>query len=502
MRIRLPASVQNWISLIGLMIAIISLFIIFILFVISNFLGRGGLYLGLVTYILLPALMMAGFFLIIIGMITYTIRKKKEGKIRALGWPRIDLNLVKHRRAFFIFSGLTTLILFISALGSYEAFHFTESVPFCGRLCHTVMEPEYTAYQHTPHARVPCVECHVGPGADWYVRSKLSGLYQVYATVTDKYPRPIPTPIENLRPAREVCEICHWPEQFYDYKIRFETYYLADTENTEWDLRLIVKTGSEHPAMGLKEGIHWHINPDVKIEYIAADERREEISWVRYTDLKTRDVLVFQSDGFDLESGGMDEKEIRTMDCIDCHNRASHNYKTPSRFVNTAMVAGKISSELPDIKSLTMELCGKDYASKDEGLHTIRNDIYGYYEKNYPEILSEKRDLVDRAVGELRTLFSQNIFPKMKVRWDVHPNHIGHLDYKGCFRCHAGTLSSDKASVIGHDCNLCHVITAQGTPPNLELGDLRHPLTFKHPVDIDEAWKEMLCSECHEGAGK
>ena len=98
------------------------------------------------------------------------------------------------------------LLVVISAVLSYRAYQFTDSVAFCGATCHTPMKPEYTAYQDSPHARVPCVGCHVGPGATWYVRSKLSGTYQVYAVFRDVYPRPITTPISDLRPVQQACE--------------------------------------------------------------------------------------------------------------------------------------------------------------------------------------------------------------------------------------------------------------------------------------------------------
>ena len=101
------------------------------------------------------------------------------------------------------------------AFVGYNAFLFTESVTFCGRICHTVMEPEYTAYLNSPHARVRCVDCHVGAGAEWYVKSKLSGVHQVYAVTFHTYETPIPTPVKNLRPARETCEECHWPQKFF-----------------------------------------------------------------------------------------------------------------------------------------------------------------------------------------------------------------------------------------------------------------------------------------------
>ncbi|MEJ2721735.1 MAG: NapC/NirT family cytochrome c, partial [bacterium] len=282
-KLKLPHSAQNWISVTGAMIALVAFFMIVFLFVVSVFLARKDFYLGLVIYILLPAVVFAGLVLIPIGMYRQVRKERRGEEARKEEWPRIDLNDPRHRNAFFVFSVGTTIFLFISAIGSYEAYHSTESIAFCGKLCHQVMDPQYTAYEHSPHARVACVSCHVGPGASWYVRSKLSGMYQVYATITNRYPRPIPTPIKNLRPARQVCEQCHWPQKFYAYQLEFNRLYLTDEENTEWDIRLIMKIGSEHPAEGLKQGIHWHINPDVKIEYIATDKKREVIPWVRYT---------------------------------------------------------------------------------------------------------------------------------------------------------------------------------------------------------------------------
>ena len=268
LKIKLPRSVYNWVSLIGAVIALISLFMIGFLFVISFFLDRGGSYLGLVIYIILPAFFVTGLILIPVGML-WDIKKRERSGYQEKRLPYVDLNEVAHRNAFLIFVSGTILFLFVSALGSYEAFHYTESTEFCGTLCHTVMKPEFDAYQNSAHARVRCVDCHVGEGADWYVRSKMSGLYQVYAVLANVYPKPIPTPISNLRPARETCEKCHWPEKFYSRKIRLEKHFLNDEKNTEWNISLLMKVGPSHSTQGLEEGIHWHINPDIKIEFVS-----------------------------------------------------------------------------------------------------------------------------------------------------------------------------------------------------------------------------------------
>ena len=496
MKLKLPYSSQNWISLIGVTIAFISLFMIIFLFSITAFSEEGRSYLGLVVYIILPVFLIIGLLVIPLGMYLKVMSEKRGKIISRSDWPQINLNDIRHRNAFFIFSIGTIIFLFASAIGSYEAFHFTESNEFCGTICHTVMRPEFAAYQGSPHARVKCVECHVGEGADWYVRSKLSGMYQLYAVTLGEYPKPIPTPITNLRPARETCEKCHWPEKFYAYKLRREVHYLPDEENTEWNIHLTMKIGASHSALGLQEGIHWHINPDVKIEYVSTDKRRETIPWVRYVNLQSGDSIIFQDQEEPLEEGQLDTLEIRKMDCMDCHNRPSHNYKPPAFFVNNAMIAGNVPKNLPEIKSLAMEICGDEYESTQEAMDAIKNRVEEFYADNYPEI---DKSLVDKAVKGLQAEFAKNIFPEMKVRWDAYPNHIGHVEFKGCFRCHNDNHMSEEGRLITKDCNSCHVITAQGTPGSMEMAVNEKPLEFKHPTDIEEAWMEMLCVDCHTG---
>jgi hypothetical protein len=497
---RLPPSVKNWTSLIGATIALISLFMIAFLLVVTVILREQAAYVGLVTYILLPAILVTGLLFIPIGMWRKIRKEHREHIEPQPGWPRIDLNNPTHRNAFFIFAVGTAAFLFFSAIGSYEAFHFTESVRFCGTLCHTVMKPEYTTHENSSHARVACVACHVGPGADWYVRSKISGLYQVYAVLADVYPRPIPTPIKNLRPARAVCEQCHWPKKFYPYQIRNETHYLPDKDNTRWDIRLVMKIGAQEPALGYRSGIHWHINPGVKIEYIAADRGHQKIPWVKYTNLETGSVKFFQDPDSPMSEKEIDSSAIQTMDCIDCHNRPSHEYLAPSYFVNTAITKGLIPKELPEIKSVVVGLCGKEYASLDEAKKQIRKGITNYYEKNYPDIEKNTPQLVEKAINGLQEKFAGNIFPYMKARWSAYPDNIGHLEFIGCFRCHNGTHATATGEVISRECNLCHQIEYQGTPGiNPEFAPLGGTLEFRHPVDIDQAWKEMSCTDCHTG---
>ena len=493
---KLPQSYYNWTSVIGTVIAAINLFLIFFFIIISVVFDQGGSYTGLFAYLVLPLFLIFGLLLIPIGMVTKMKRDKRKKTETKRRWPLVDLNNRAHRNAFLVFVTTTTLFLLLSAVGSYEIFHYTESTEFCGLLCHSVMEPEYTTYHNSAHARVACVDCHVGSGADWYVRSKLSGLYQVYSVIFKKYPQPIETPLANLRPARETCEQCHWPEKFTPHFNRFEKYFLADEQNSEWDISLQMKIGSPYSARGLEEGIHWHIHKDVKVEYIAADETREYISWVRFTNTKTGEVTVYEDQDYPLE-GDISEHEIRTMDCMDCHNRPSHSYLSPSNFVDRGLGSGIIPSQLPEIKKVAMDILLVNFEYLDSALMYVNDEVSLFYSENYPEISEQNPELIESAILGIQNGLKNNIFPFMKVRWVVYPNHIGHLESKGCSRCHDNLHVTATGRTIPRDCNLCHTITAQGNPGNLETGSIYDSLEFKHPVNIDEAWREYLCVECH-----
>ena len=129
----------------------------------------------------------------------------------------------RHREKllFLMFAGAIGIILLV--MGGYQLVEFMDSTAFCGRLCHGVMYPEYTTHQDSPHSRVTCSECHVGSGAGYMVKSKLSGVPQIIAVTSGSYERPIQTPVKNLRPARETCEQCHRPERFAGDLVRVRT---------------------------------------------------------------------------------------------------------------------------------------------------------------------------------------------------------------------------------------------------------------------------------------
>ncbi len=490
-------NVYNWLSLTGFVLAANSLLLILVLFLISVFSAQSNTYLGLYIYMILPVFLVLGLLLIPLGIVL-RIRKRDAPSEGEGVWPIFDMNQKRHRAGLLKISIITLLLLVASAMGSYRAFQYSESVEFCGTLCHKVMEPEFTTYQHSPHARVTCVECHVGEGADWYVKSKMSGLYQVYSVFFKKYSRPIGTPLHNLRPARETCERCHWPEKFYARKLISQRTYLTDSANTEWNASLVMKIGPEFSSMGLAEGIHWHINKNFKIEYAATTTDRESIPWVRMTNLKTGEVKTFMDEENPVAKKTLDTLEIRTMDCMDCHNRPSHLYNSPTAYINSAFVSGKIPKDIPYMKKATMEALKYPFTDMDTALMSISKIITTFYKDEHPDVYAKEVSRVKKAILAVQGEYKLNAFPYMRADASKYLNHIGHLESDGCFRCHSDRHKTAKGETISRSCDLCHTIIAQGPTGNISAGSINEALEFVHPVEIRGKWKTAFCSECHK----
>ena len=492
---KLPKSFYSWTTIIGAVLSAISfLFIVFTLAISFIFPSEGGSYLGLFTYIILPVFLVIGLAMMPLGTVRKMRKDKRREIQREVKFPIVNLNDPSQRKVVFIFLVGTAIFVLFTALGSYEVFHYTASNEFCGTMCHSVMEPEYVTYHGSAHARVQCVECHVGSGASWYVKSKLSGLYQVYSVIAKAYPTPIETPIHNLRPAQETCEKCHWPQKFYDPKFVTKKHYLTDEENTEWNIQLLMKTGPQHSAMGLSEGIHWHINPDVKIEY-TSNSKRDTIVEVVYTDLSTGKTRVYKDDVNSIESSPASH-QTKSMDCLDCHNRPSHDYLSPTHFVDNEITAGNISKSIPEIKLIAMEVLIKEFPTKDSAMSYISFKINKYYSDYYEEFYENNKPLLEDAIAAIQDGYKKNIFPFMKAQWNKYPNFLGHIESMGCYRCHNDNFKSEDNHIISKDCTLCHSIKAQGPAGDMEYANADSSLIFNHPFEMDD-WKEMACFECH-----
>jgi len=454
---------SNWISLIGVVL-VSTAGILWMFLLPSTMRGHSpDPYIGILQFMVLPAVFFAGLGLIPLGIWWY--KKRNKNTLPAV-FPPLDFSNARFRRLLAFLAASTVANLVIGGHLTYKAVSYMESVNFCGQTCHVVMKPEFTAYQNSPHSRVECVSCHIGPGANWFVKSKISGSWQVISVTFNLYPKPIPTPIENLRPARETCEVCHWPQKFGGDRIRVFNNF-SDDEKTKWTKSvLLMHIGGGNGY----EGIHGaHMGPGVNIRYAHSDKQRQKIPWVEYTG-KDGKTFAFKAEGYNGDGPG--QLDVRTMDCMDCHNRPSHTYELPERALNKAMADGQLDTSLPFVRKVALEVLKQNYASTEESEREIPARFRAYYEKNYPQVVASNRGGVDRSAKAVMAVFEKNVFPEMKVNWGMYPNNIGHTDFDGCFRCHDERASKPAGRTIPMDCETCHKTLAQDEESPKILADL------------------------------
>jgi hypothetical protein len=426
-------------------------------------------YIGLLVFLILPGIFALGLLLIPLGIWLRRRSLRGSGKLPTV-FPAIDLGMPVVRRTLEWVAAATVLNLLIVGTASYRGVEYMDSTSFCGTTCHTVMEPEYTTYQNSPHSRVACVECHIGPGAGWFVRSKLSGLRQVVAVTFHTYSRPIPSPVKYLRPARETCEQCHWPQRFTGDKFLVNTSYKDDEKNTPQTDVLVLKVGGRTWQGSV--GIHGHhLADNARIRYISTDAQRQMIPVVDYTDDSGKTTEFISSDAKPTQQQ-LDKGEHRVMDCVDCHNRPTHTFDLPENAVDKQMSLGRISPDFPYIRKKAVEVLKVDYPTRDVAQQSITAEINKFYQTNYPAIYQAQRTVVEQAGAEVARTYLRNIFPDMRVTWGTHPNNIGHNDSPGCFRCHDGSHTSADGQTITNDCSACHQVLAAGEENPKILTDL------------------------------
>lgn len=449
MRFALPKALRHPLALVGVAATILAAILFVILFLLE-FLGfLTSPYIGLLLLVAIPIGAGAGLLMILIGVWLDRRRQRRTPDVPA-EWPVIDLRTSRHRKFLVIAIAIVSLNLVVLTMGSYGAVHYMETDGFCGQVCHETMEPQYTGHETGPHARVACVACHVGPGAGALVESKMAGARQLWLVATRNVTKPVPAPVRAMRPARDTCMNCHWAENFHGDEVRVFPEFANDEANTDAGTALTLFVGGGSSKLGTGSGIHWHMNLDNEIEYIATDPKREHIPYVR---LRGRDGVVreFVKDGTTPEALAAGER--RRMDCMDCHSRPAHTFSpTPERAVDVAIVQGRIPRDLPYVRREAVAAVAETYPTRGAALASIAARLREFY-KAYP---SQDARTIDRAIAGTQDVWARNVFPAMKVTWGTYPNHIGHVDTPGCFRCHDDEHKARDGTVIRQDCELCH----------------------------------------------
>lgn len=411
-------------------------------------------YAGIVIFVVLPALFLLGLVLMPLGVI------RERRKLRARGEEpptRVDFGSTQVLRALSIVGLLTVLNIAILGVASYKGIEHMESTSFCGTTCHTVMQPEYTAFQASPHARVGCVECHVGSGATWFVRSKVAGVRQLIGVTTGHYSQPIPAPVRPIRSPTETCEHCHNPQAYVGGRLKVVDKFADDETNSHSNTVLMVKIGGLRS--GVASGIHGHHLNGGRITYIATDDKRQVIPRVTMTSASGQ-VTEYTSSEIKVTDADLQRGEHRVMDCLDCHNRSGHAFATPERALDRALAAGQINPGLPFVKREALRLVKAEYPDHDRAGQAIEAGLTAFYRDKYPEVFKTKQTDLRKAIDSVRQVYAGNVFPAMKVGWGTYPNNVGHEDFPGCFRCHDGNHAAPDGRVISQDCDSCHNVLA------------------------------------------
>jgi nitrate/TMAO reductase-like tetraheme cytochrome c subunit len=411
--------IRTPISVVGMVLTTISAVLFLVVFLADLFGWHTNPYIGIVFFLILPAVFLFGLALIPIGA---WIERRRRARGRApseVHWPRIDLNDPAQRTTAVIVFAVTMANIVIVSLAAYRGVEYMDSPQFCGQVCHSVMKPEFTAYQDGPHSRVTCVQCHIGPGASSFAKSKISGARQVLAVTFHTYARPIPSPVQNLRPARDTCEQCHWPEKYHGDKVRRVYEFAPDEKNTESVTVMQVHVGGGSERLGVAQGIHWHMNVANEVEYIATDDKRQVIPWVRLKD-RFGNVREFTAEGVTAEQ--LAKGERRRMDCMDCHNRPSHTMAaTPERAIDELIARGAIPRTLPFVRREAVKALKVTYPTQEAAGEGISRTLRDFYRSQYPQAYMSQRPDVEKAVQATETVYRRNVFPEMNVQFGTYP---------------------------------------------------------------------------------
>lgn len=449
MRALLKGFARNGLSLAGIAVATVMA----VLFVILTLLESAGFltnpYLGLLLFAAIPAVFLAGLVLIPIGL----VRERRRARLRPDAapdeWPVLDFRVARTRVIGIAVLALTVVNLAIVSLAAYGGVHYMETREFCGQVCHETMEPQFVAHQGGPHARVACVNCHVGEGADALVQSKLQGLRQLMHVATGRVPRPVPSSPRLMRPANETCERCHWPGKFHGDRPMVAREFASDEHMTESATRLTLHLGGTDPDLGLATGIHGRAHVAGLVEFVATDEALQQIPYVRFTDPAG---VVTEFVARDANRASFAAQPAHRMDCLDCHNRPAHAFSVSAeRAVDVALAQGRLPRDVPFARREVIAAVRGEYASRQAAWDGIAARLRSAYDGK-----GVAPDRLRQLVSGAQDVYGRNVFPAMHVTFGTYGNNLGHLDSPGCFRCHDDNHVSADGRTIGQDCESCH----------------------------------------------
>jgi hypothetical protein len=495
---------RNTLSYVGAAVMISAVAVIIFALISQFTVAQPSPYVGLFTYVLFPGVLFVGGAVFLYGMRRELKRRRKAGTTAALPLPVLNFNLKAHRRWFaMLIAGGVTVFVGTGSM-TYNAYIYSGTNEFCGTTCHTPMEPQFTAYRDSAHARVPCVACHVGSGVGFAVKAKVNGARQLIKFWLDTYDRPIPIASQKLRPARDTCETCHWPAKSWGAKLKQVPHFRYDEHNTAEQLSFTMLIGGGNPEHGESAGIHWHMLLKNQVTYKALDPNLQHIPW---TEVKRPDGTVtrYLDRSLKISDNKLANLETRAMDCLDCHNRPAHTFPVPDRAIDEAIYRGLIDETIPWVKQVTVEAINLHAEDDSSGKEAVSRDVVAHYEKELPDLFVKRKGDIEQAARVASDVWKRSAYPEMNLNWKTYPSNIGHRYWPGCFRCHDGNHVSDDGKVLDNSCDgLCHTAPARGAiePPGrvdpLADSESWHPWELQIAHLEIAAHEKVPCYKCHE----
>ena len=407
-------------------------------------------YKGVVLYLILPFMLVAGIGLAAVGILIGRRRIRKQ--LRAV---IVDRRTALHRLVLFLAITIGVNLLVGTQL-TYRAVVYMDTPQFCGATCHA-MRPEYTGHQDSDHASVACAECHIAPSAGGWVEAKMNGTRQMFEQILDTYPRPIPAALASGRlvPSHETCEHCHWTEKSAGSRLVVKPTFATDEQNSRSYTVLEMFVGGS--AM---EGIHHaHFAGGYEISYAASDPKEQLILWVERRNVRNGETTTYLAQGKTRDEVAALPRH--TMQCVDCHNRPTHAFQLAAPALDRALALDAVPATLPFIKKQGLAVLQVSYASSAEAAQKIPAAIEAYYRETYAQVYAQRKADVARAAQGVLDVYTRNVFPESGVTWGTYADNLGHIDSPGCFRCHDGThTTADGKESISQDCGVCHQLLA------------------------------------------
>jgi hypothetical protein len=390
------------------------------------------------------------------------------------------------------------VILVGLVVGGAYGWTWSNSPGFCGKTCHT-MPPQYAAYELSPHSRVSCVECHIGRGFILEQLARKSVHTELlFRTVFGLYEYPIYA--KGMRPARVACETCHSPAKFSNDSMVIKQHFAPDETNTEASTYLVMHVGGGTQREGLGYGIHWHV--ENKVQFASTDSLDQNIPYIRVTKADGS-VTEYTDITASFNAAGVKDSDLKTMDCITCHNRISHTIAYPEQSIDSSLARGVISSDIPYIRREAVKALTAGYTDETLAFSGIATALDSFYRTSYPDFYATGADKVKAAIAEVQRVYSVSVFSDQKLDWTSHPDNLGHINSPGCFRCHDGKHLDTQKKAIRLECNLCHSVPVVAGPgqslTNIEVNSGPEPASHlgANWIGLHNRAYNSTCATCH-----